>query len=112
MKIPHPALPGLALSLLLSAGCTDTEPDARADAGAHDKDASHAGDASHGDAGDLGPSLAMATSKLTREQAPAVTSASKDQLGADNRAFALDLYQQLRGEKGNLFVSPYSISSA
>ncbi len=29
-----------------------------------------------------------------------------------NTRFALDLYEQLRGEKGNLFLSPYSISSA
>jgi serpin B len=31
---------------------------------------------------------------------------------ADNNAFAFDLYAQLREEKGNLFYSPYSISSA
>jgi serpin B len=30
----------------------------------------------------------------------------------DNTAFALDLYHQLRGETGNLFFSPYSISTA
>ena len=29
-----------------------------------------------------------------------------------NNAFALDLYQQLRHDKGNLFFSPYSISTA
>jgi len=29
-----------------------------------------------------------------------------------NNCFALQLYQQLRGEKGNLFFSPYSISTA
>jgi hypothetical protein len=29
-----------------------------------------------------------------------------------NTAFALDLYQQLRQEEGNLFFSPYSISTA
>jgi serpin B len=33
-------------------------------------------------------------------------------LVADNTAFALDLYAQLRGESGNLFFSPYSISTA
>jgi serpin B len=31
---------------------------------------------------------------------------------AGNTAFALDLYQQLRTEKGNLFYSPFSISEA
>lgn len=30
----------------------------------------------------------------------------------DNTAFALDLYRQLKGETGNLFFSPYSISAA
>ena len=30
----------------------------------------------------------------------------------DNNAFALDLFQQLREQEGNLFFSPYSISSA
>ncbi len=29
---------------------------------------------------------------------------------AENNAFALDLYQQLKGTEGNLFYSPYSIS--
>lgn len=29
-----------------------------------------------------------------------------------NNAFALDIYQQLKGEAGNLFLSPYSISTA
>ena len=33
-------------------------------------------------------------------------------LAADNRAFAWDLYQALRGQEGNLFLSPYSISVA
>lgn len=31
---------------------------------------------------------------------------------ADNTAFAADLYQQLRKQEGNLFFSPYSISTA
>jgi serpin B len=31
---------------------------------------------------------------------------------ADSNAFALDLYAQLRTEKGNVFFSPYSISTA
>jgi serpin B len=31
---------------------------------------------------------------------------------ADNSAFAFDLYQKLRGNRGNLFFSPYSISTA
>ncbi len=34
------------------------------------------------------------------------------QLARDNTAFALDLYGQVRGEDGNLFFSPYSVSTA
>ncbi len=30
----------------------------------------------------------------------------------ENNSFALDLYQQLRNEEGNLFFSPFSISTA
>ncbi len=33
-------------------------------------------------------------------------------LAASNNAFALDLYARVRGQGGNLFLSPYSISSA
>ena len=34
------------------------------------------------------------------------------QVAADNNAFALDLFRQLRAGPGNLFFSPYSISTA
>jgi serpin B len=46
---------------------------------------------------------------------PRVESPSNADLGAvvsDNNAFALDLYQQLRAQPGNLFYSPFSISEA
>ena len=43
----------------------------------------------------------------------AVTTAEKTTLANDTNAFALDLYKTLKsGEKGNLFLSPYSISTA
>src|SRR5262245_8080949 len=35
-----------------------------------------------------------------------------DKLAADNNAFAIDLYAKLRGDEGNLFLSPASISTA
>ena len=35
-----------------------------------------------------------------------------NELVAGNNAFAFDLYQELQSEKGNLFFSPYSISTA
>jgi serpin B len=41
-----------------------------------------------------------------------VTPETLSELVEGNTAFALDLYQSLRGEPGNLFYSPYSISVA
>jgi serpin B len=41
---------------------------------------------------------------------PALT--DLERLVADNNAFAMDLYQALRGEQGSLFYSPFSISTA
>jgi len=38
--------------------------------------------------------------------------APQSAVATGNNALALDLYARLRGEKGNLFFSPYSISSA
>jgi serpin B len=38
--------------------------------------------------------------------------ASEELVVAGNNEFALNLYQRLRGEEGNLFFSPYSISTA
>jgi serpin B len=43
---------------------------------------------------------------------PQVTPAQLHQLAADNNTFAFQLYQRLRANKGNLFLSPYSISTA
>ncbi len=60
--------------------------------------------------GDSGGSLAQ--SNLARIAAPGVPAADQQELAAGNRAFAAALYQQLRGQEGNLFFSPYSISVA
>jgi serpin B len=43
---------------------------------------------------------------------PAVPDADLQALAVGNTAFALDLYQQIREPKGNLFYSPFSISEA
>ena len=40
------------------------------------------------------------------------TAETGSDLAAGNTAFAIDLYHQLRGAEGNLFFSPYSISTA
>jgi serpin B len=55
---------------------------------------------------------AMAMSDLPRETAPTVASEALAELAAGNGAFAFDLYQAIRGQEGNLFLSPYSISVA
>ncbi len=56
--------------------------------------------------------LAVAASAPGEEKAADPQAAEKTALGGSINAFALDLYAQVRGEKGNLFFSPYSISSA
>ncbi len=47
-----------------------------------------------------------------RVTTPDVPDTDLTQLVAGNSTFAFDLYQALRGEEGNLFYSPYSISIA
>lgn len=54
---------------------------------------------------------ALAQSDHPRRAADA-PQADRDALAAGNTAFGLDLYQALRAEAGNLFLSPYSVSSA
>lgn len=51
-------------------------------------------------------------SNQPRIQAPQVNPNDLKALADGNAAFAVDLYQQLRAQKGNLFFSPYSISLA
>jgi serpin B len=51
-------------------------------------------------------------SSLARVEAPAAGAEALASLTQGNTEFALDLYQQLRAEPGNLFYSPYSISIA
>lgn len=51
-------------------------------------------------------------SALDRNMAPDATPAEVLQLVGDNTAFAVDLYQQVRGAPGNLFMSPHSITTA
>ena len=52
------------------------------------------------------------SSERQRELSPPVSQATLSELSAGNRAFALDLYQAIQGQAGNLFYSPYSISVA
>jgi serpin B len=57
-------------------------------------------------------SAQSAQSDKERVAAPDVAAPELKELAGGNSAFAFDLYQTLREEKGNLFYSPYSISLA
>ncbi|TLN09737.1 serpin family protein, partial [bacterium] len=59
-----------------------------------------------------GTLVGIAHSEKQRITSPDVSSSDLNSLVDGNSAFAFDLYQALRGEKGNLFYSPYSISLA
>ena len=58
------------------------------------------------------PSASIAKSSLQRVTSPDVAPDDLHALTDENNAFALDLYQSLRAEDGNLIYSPYSISLA
>jgi serpin B len=62
--------------------------------------------------GALSGGIAQAVSDKPRDPDPAVAPAEVTDLAAGNAAFAFDLYGALRGQEGNLFFSPYSISVA
>lgn len=59
-----------------------------------------------------GPGGTLVQSDKARLSATEVPSADVERQAQDNAAFAFNLYAQLKGEPGNLFFSPYSISSA
>jgi serpin B len=51
-------------------------------------------------------------SEMQRDTSPDVLPADLEELVAGNRAFAADFYQAVRDRDGNLFYSPYSLSTA
>ena len=57
-------------------------------------------------------SSTVAESSRAREKNPNVSEADLTALVDGNNSFALDLYQSLRSESGNLILSPFSISLA
>lgn len=57
-------------------------------------------------------SAQMAQSSRAREKNPDINEADLQTLVDGNNAFALELYQSLRAENGNLILSPFSISLA
>jgi serpin B len=56
--------------------------------------------------------IVLVSSEKPRDTSPQVTETDIKQLVTGNNRFALDLYQSVRHEDGNLFYSPYSISVA
>lgn len=54
----------------------------------------------------------LAQSELARITDPQLSAADGSTFGKDNRSFAFDLYAELSKKPGNLFYSPYSISTA
>jgi serpin B len=58
------------------------------------------------------PDSSVAESDKPRNLSPAASAEDLTELADGNAAFALDLYRTLRGGGGNLFFSPYSISTA
>jgi serpin B len=56
--------------------------------------------------------LILLTGFSVRAEQPAAKPADKAAAAKGDNEFALDVYAQLRGEEGNLFFSPYSISTA
>jgi serine protease inhibitor len=56
--------------------------------------------------------LALLAAPLEKPVFADVTEAEKKATVEGNNAFAIDLYARLKAEKGNLFFSPYSVSTA
>ena len=56
--------------------------------------------------------LAAAAAVPAGVDAKARRNPAMKKIAEGNTAFAVDLYQRLKGEEGNLFFSPYSISTA
>ncbi len=57
-------------------------------------------------------SIQVLESKLPRAEVNDISGSDLIKLAKGNTAFTLDLYQQIKSTPGNLFYSPYSISSA
>jgi serpin B len=89
-----------AFTFALAAGCTVTEP-VDPDPGQNNAVCSDGNT----------PGCVVRSSK-ERISVPDVASADQETLVSGNSAFALDLYQQVKGKPGNLFYSPFSISMA
>jgi serpin B len=61
---------------------------------------------------DAPPGVVVAKSDLARDAKAELDGAKREKFASDSRAFALALYHELAKQPGNLFFSPYSISTA
>jgi serpin B len=83
--------PLLTLSLCLACACTGTRT---------------------GNPGAAPPGAIIARSELARDEHARLDGAKAEKFGSDNLAFATAMYRELAKQPGNLFFSPYSISTA
>jgi serpin B len=58
------------------------------------------------------PGAKVLHSEIQRAMSPDAPPADLEELAAGNRAFAADFYKAVRSRDGNLFFSPYSLSTA
>lgn len=67
-----------------------------------------------GNPGNIGApqGVEIARSALARVTDPSLSDSDRERFGQDNRTFAFALYAELAAAPGNLFFSPYSISTA
>ena len=56
--------------------------------------------------------IAVVVGLVAGDRRPQASKSEKENIVKGNTAFALDLYSRLRSQEGNLFFSPYSISTA
>ncbi len=56
--------------------------------------------------------IAVVVGLVAADRRSQTSKSQKENIVKGNTAFALDLYSRLRGQEGNLFFSPYSISTA
>jgi serpin B len=61
---------------------------------------------------DVPVGVELARSELARITDASLSDSERERFGQDNRAFAFALYNVLADKPGNLFLSPYSISTA
>ena len=99
----------LALVLLAATGCAGAAAPSPAPP-APQETAAPQPVPTHGPEGES--DIVLIRSEKPRDTAPQVAGADLEELVSGNNQFAFDLYQTIREAEGNLFYSPFSISTA